>query len=186
MEGKWSSSVRDVRTVGPVLDALTSAGVAKSSRHHLNSTDDLRNALGRWRQRQHASYGIGYLALHGSPGRVHIGRSAVDLLALGQGLPAQALKGKVLHFGSCSVLKQTPTELESLRRALGVRAMTGFTEDVDWFDSLAFELLLFDSLAYYKRLDAVERDLKARAGSMARRLGFRIVRSKTARGGKGE
>lgn len=29
--------------------------------------------------------------------------------------------------------------------------MTGFAEDVDWFESLAFEILLFEALSYYKR-----------------------------------
>src|SRR3954454_4238399 len=36
MEGKWSSSVRDVRSVDPVLAALDGAGHARYAKHHMN------------------------------------------------------------------------------------------------------------------------------------------------------
>src|SRR3954453_23344139 len=36
MEGKWSSSVRDVPSVDPVLAALDGAGHARYAKHHIN------------------------------------------------------------------------------------------------------------------------------------------------------
>lgn len=179
MEGKWASSVMDVRTVSPMMAALDNANVATSTLHHINTVEDLQRSLVRWGQRQHAGHGIGYLALHGAPGSVFVGRRRVDLGILSESLPKNALKGKVLHFGSCAVLDLKPKEREVLRAALGVRGITGFTEDVEWFESMAFELMLLESLAYYKRLDAVERDLKERAGGLWRRLGFQMVRARS-------
>jgi hypothetical protein len=97
--------------------------------------------------------------MHGVAGAVQVGRRKVELLPLAQELPRGLLTSKVLHFGSCSVL-ENPKERKELRAAFGVRALTGFTEDVDWFESMAFELLLFDVLARYKRMDAAERFIK--------------------------
>lgn len=74
MEGAWSARVTDVRSISPVLSAMDAARVAKTARHHLNHPEDLAKQLGRWAQRQHESYGIGYLALHGSPGAVYNGQ----------------------------------------------------------------------------------------------------------------
>jgi hypothetical protein len=39
-------------------------------------------------------------------------------------------------------------------------------------ESAAFDLLLFDALTQYKRMDAVERYLRKNHGQLARRLGL--------------
>ena len=74
----------------------------------------------------------------------------------------------------------TPAVRRDLREPLGVRAITGFREDVDWFESMAFELLLFDCLTHYKRLDAAEAYIKKNYGQLARRLGFVMERKRSA------
>lgn len=180
MEASWSSRVTDVRTVRPVLAALQDAAVAKSAYHHINDPEDLVRSLQRWGQKQHAGYGIGYLAMHGSPGIVHIGRRRVGLADVAAALPPRRLASKVLHFGSCEVLAEGDQQGDLLR-AFGVRAITGFTEPVDWFDSMAFELILFDALSRFQRMDALEAFVEKHHGQLARRVGFVIAR-KSARG----
>jgi hypothetical protein len=176
MEGNWSGTVTDVRTVKPVLQALEQAGRARTVPLTLNDTDDLRQALKRWGQKQHARFTIGYIALHGTPGTLYVGREAVDLGELGAGLPKDCLKGKVLHVGSCSVLDLKPKERREIRAELGVKVLTGFTEEVEWFDALAFELLLFDVLTYYTRPDFAQAYIDKNFGQFAKRLGFVMVR----------
>jgi hypothetical protein len=176
MEGKWSPRVTDVRSVTPILEALEQAGRARSATHHLHDADDLKVAFRRWGQKQHAGFNIGYVALHGSPGAVHVGRSKVDLFELGQDLPRKKLKSKVLHFDSCSVMDLAPKDRKELRAAMGVKVLTGFTEEVEWFESMAFELLLFDTFTWYKRSDAAESYIKKNHSQMAKRLGFVMVR----------
>lgn len=176
MEGKWSSRVTDVRSVTPILDALEQAGRARSATSHVNDADDLSRSMLRWGQKQHAGFNIGYVALHGSPGAVHVGRTEIDLFDLGRGIPNRTLRSKVLHFGSCSVMDLRPADRRALRAALGVKVLTGFTEEVEWFESMAFELLLFDTFTWYKRSDAAEAYIKKNHGQMARRLGFVLVR----------
>lgn len=176
MEGNWSNSVTDVRTVAPVLQALEQAGSARTVHMHLNDAEDLRQALKRWGQKQHSRFNIGYIALHGTPGTLYVGRERVDLHDLGATLPKDSMRGKVLHFGSCSVLDLRPKERQELRAQLGVKMLTGFTEDVEWFDSLAFEILLFDVLTYYKRPDFAEAYIKKNFSQFAKRLGFVMIR----------
>lgn len=175
MESAWSTRVTDVRSVEPVLKALGDAGVANHAKLHINDRDDLLRALTRWGQAQHDRYGIGYLAMHGSPGKVYPSRRQVDLLDLASDLPRRALREKVLHFGSCSVLEDVESHAPLLD-AFAVRAITGFTRDVEWFESLAFELLLFDCLAYYQRIHAAEAYIYKNYGELADRLGFVMVR----------
>ena len=54
--------------------------------------------------------------------------------------------------------------------------MTGFTADVDWLESLAFELLLFDALTWYKQLARAEAYMNENHKAFAKRLGFVMVR----------
>jgi hypothetical protein len=176
MEGNWSASVRDVRSVDPVLSALQGDRRARHATRHINDPDDLAQALKQWGQRQHDGFNIGYVALHGSPATVHIGRKSVDLGRLGESLPPATLMKKALHFGSCSVLDMTPRRRETLRKALGVKVISGFTTDIEWFESLAFELLLFEALTRYRRPSDAESYMKKTHSAFARRLGFVMVR----------
>lgn len=176
IEGEWSSGVRDVRSVAPVLKALDDAGAAVHVRKHVNDRDDVIKQFKRWGQVQHTRYNIGYVALHGSPGAVHVGRQVVKLHDIAAALPAKALNQKILHFGSCAVLDLTEDERQNYRRRLGVKVMTGFTEIVDWFPSMAFELLLFDALSRYQRPGDAERHLRRTYGDLTETLGFVMVR----------
>ncbi|WP_439645559.1 DUF6642 family protein [Janibacter limosus] len=175
MEAPWSSRVSDVRSVTPVLQALQDAGVARHTRQAINSRDDLVKQLKRLAQKQHEDYTIGYVAMHGSPGRVYAGRKSIELVGLEAELPQGALAKKVLHFGSCSVLTDEVQQGELLR-ALGAKVITGFTEDVDWFESLAFELILFEALAWYARPSDAEKYIAKNHGQLAGRLGFVMIR----------
>jgi hypothetical protein len=176
MEGAWSASVRDVRSVDPVLTALGSAGRARHAKRHINDAEDLTLSLKHWGQKQHSRFNIGYVALHGSPATVHIGRRAVDLYKVADQLPKRCLDKKALHFGSCSVLNLRPHEQENLRKALGAKVITGFTKDVDWFESLAFELLLFEALTWYSRPGDADNYLRNTHAAFADRLGFVMIR----------
>lgn len=175
MEGRWSSSVRDVRTVTPMLAALQDSHIAEHVREHINSSEDLARSIRRWGQRQHEAYNIGYLALHGSPGKVYVGREAVSIDDLGCWADGR-LSGKVLHFGSCSVLRTGQDEQAQMRKTIGVRAITGYTTDVDWFQSFALDLLLFDALAYYKRIDAAEKYMRRTYPDLVKLTGLIFVR----------
>lgn len=175
IEGNWSSSWRDVRSVDPVLVALKEAKRAEHIKRHVNTVDDLVAHMKAWGQAQHARFEICYLALHGSPGAVHIGRKRVALRQLADALPAGILEAKTLYVGSCSVLNLDDDEVADLHRALGVKVLCGYTNDVEWFPALAFELLLFDALAHYTRPTDARRYLERRYGDLYRDLGFMMA-----------
>jgi len=168
MEGDWSRSKQDVRTVRPMLDLLRHSEETYSKFRTVDDSADFEKSmlmLGRSR------FTVGYVALHGSPGAVYAGVDEIRLSDLPRILKDADLRRKVLHFGSCSTLRVDKTELLSLKDQLGVRALTGFTEDVDFIDSIGFETLLFSALT---RMHA--RDAKAfvteKMGALGDELGF--------------
>ncbi|WP_157621713.1 DUF6642 family protein [Serinicoccus hydrothermalis] len=167
-----------MRTVKPVLQALEHTGQVRTTHQSINRPEDIFDSFRRWGQNQHAGFTVGYLALHGTPGSVYVGRRKVGLVDLGEQLRAAGTKlpGRTLHLGSCAVLEDEDA-VTTFRRAVGLKAITGFTEDVDWLESLAFELLLLDVLTYYRRVDAVERYIENNHKEFAKRLGFTLLRN---------
>ena len=85
----------------------------------------------------------------------------------------------MIHFGSCGTLGQHGATINSFLNHTGAVAVCGYTNEVDWLDSTAFELLLLGSLQEYsftkRGLRAMETNLRDRVPGLAKALGFRIV-----------
>jgi hypothetical protein len=108
------------------------------------------------------------------PGRLLVGRRYITLEQMGDVLAGQCA-GKTLYFGSCGVLGIKAREVEAFRRRTKARCVIGFKEqDVDWMVSAAFDLVLFDALTAYQRMDAVERYMKRNQPALVKKLGFQM------------
>ena len=80
-----------MRSVTPALEALEAVGAARYAHVAINSPQDFISQLKRLGQKQHDRFTIGYIAMHGSPGKVYAGRKSIDLLSVGEELPPDAL-----------------------------------------------------------------------------------------------
>ncbi|MGW9827867.1 hypothetical protein ACUXNS_002900 [Brevibacterium pityocampae] len=58
----------------------------------------------------------------------------------------------------------------------GAKAITGFNRDVEWVESLAFEMLMFNTLVHYERFGNFYNEISARYGDLIDRLGFTVIR----------
>ena len=79
---------------------------------------------------------------------------------------------KILYVGACSSFRVPKRQLQEFCQQTGAKAIAGYTADIDWFESAAFELLLFATLAKYQRIDAINRALRNRHAGLLRQLGF--------------
>ena len=171
VEGGWSSRLDDESSVRPLLEFLRDRGKVRFTLDEVHSLDALETVVRKWPQARYARYSLGYFGFHGQPGCLRLGRRKITLEELGEHL-AGACAGKTIYFGSCSVLDIPTRRIQEFRRITKARCVAGYKSDVEWFESAAFDLLLFDALTHYKRLDAVERYLRKEQSSLSRRLGF--------------
>jgi len=172
LEGEWSSSLTDRSSVRPLLELLHTRGTIKYIHRDVATVDELDHLAARWPQKQYSDYRLGYFAFHGSEGRINVGRHSVDLDHLGA-LLADRLTDKIVYFGSCSTAGIGEDALRQFKKTTRARAVCGYTEDVDWLEAAAFELLLIDSVAYYtKRIDSPFKWLETNHGQMCDNLGF--------------
>lgn len=174
LEGEWSSDLRDRRSVKPILTLLEQLNIADSVHRDVATRDELEHYIGKWQQKRYDGYRVLYLAMHGDPGTVYLGRDELSLDELEQIL-AGSCKGKVIYFGSCLTLKGNNDRLQRFARATGARAVVGYRREVDWLESAAFEVLLLDRLVMGIRSDAVFNNLVRDHGRFAKSLGLVVA-----------
>lgn len=174
LEGDWSPRLTQELRIRKLLEFLASSGKIKLVYRDVGTPSDLEFYARKWGQHAYDNYKIGYFAFHGSPGGIHIGRRFLKLDQLAKAL-AGSCAGKVIYFGSCATLKVSTRKIQEFRAATRAKCVCGYTDDVGWFESAAFELLLFDALTWYRRIDAAERYLSDYRG-LQRRLGFRLYK----------
>jgi hypothetical protein len=157
----------------PLLTFIRGNGEVPFIHRYVETLDAFRAVIRKWPQKQYARYSLGYLGFHGSPGTIHLGRQKVSLEDLGEMLDGCG-EGRVLYLGSCGVLDVDRDRVSDFLRRTKLRAVVGYRDDVDWFESSAFDLLLLDSLIRYERPTGAENWLRRRVPDLMGNLGCRF------------
>src|SRR3989442_1586938 len=114
-----------------------------------NTEEELKYNLGKLRHRR--GYGILYLSCHGRPGELVFDKDTVEIEKLGQFL-GDGFTNWVVHFGSCATLNIAHARISRFIANTRVSMVIGYRKDVDWIDSAAIDLLLFDRLQEYRSM----------------------------------
>lgn len=175
-EGDWETDLRNLWSIEPILRTLEVVGELKCIRRNVATMPELEHYVGKWLQKRYADYEVGYFGFHGAPGSLWFddrrGVSLEDLEAMiGKG--KEKAKGRVIHFGSCSVMRLSETRLRKFQANTEARAVIGYrrdvTSDLDW---AAFEILLLGALSRYRQTGAPARHLRNNYGHLCDKLGF--------------
>ena len=110
------------------------------------SCSELLTHVMEWAGGEDWVYSILYFWGHGSPNALWLGDEGNDQVSLDQISKVitdtwdweETGRAGLVHFGACSTLRLTD---DKFLRASGVAAISGYRADVDWIDSLAFEML---------------------------------------------
>lgn len=121
-----------------------------------------------------------YMAFHGAPGTVTAALEPIDTGVLCEAFVGYGGYDCLFYFSACGVLRGLEGRrfARELLAASGVRAVIGYTADVNWMDSLAADLLFL--YRFYSHADpwhalpdvfaSVKRDFKP-----ARKMGYTLV-----------
>lgn len=176
IEGQWHRDLNARGSVLPTLELLERVGSIRFIHKDVATRAELDYYLDRWLLRQYADYRVGFFAMHGEPNKLWLTDwESVDLNDVAARLAGRC-DGKRLYFGSCSVLRASDARLQDFLAATGAALVCGYTRDVDWVESAAFETVLLDVLANGVYINAIEKRMgSAQWASLAAYLGFRIV-----------
>ena len=182
LEGHWED-VKDKTTVEPVLQLLASmSGYSASYRHYdVGTREEFAFYLKKWCGASFNNFPILYLGFHGAKGEIFVGEGrakALSLEELAERLTGQC-KGRVVHLGSCGTVGVHGRRLNKFLDLTGAIAVCGYTKEVDWLESAAFDVLVLGGLqnASFRQAGSMRKfdeELKKTASGLYRHLGFRL------------
>ena len=156
-EGDWEQDLKDKSSMRPTLETLHDLFQNEGFKfiyRRIGTPDELEYYVDEWlNERPKEGYGdyrIGYFAFHGEKGQISPGGGNVSLEDLDDWINGRA-QGRTIYFSSCSTLDLETKRIKSFLRSTKAKAVVGFTKNVNWVESAAFDLILLDALAYYHR-----------------------------------
>lgn len=173
LEGQWSNNLDDRSSVLPTLELLERLGEFRFIHKDVATIGELHYFLRRWTLRAYERYRVCYLAMHGNPAELELSRgNSVKLNDLAEILEGQC-DGRRLYFGSCMVLDVPDETLRDFLKVTRAELVCGYTKEVEWDESSAFDMMLLPRLAW----DDERELLKGRLhwAPLIKQLGFRIV-----------
>ncbi len=179
IEGMWGPDFAHQETVRPLAELLRVTAQASTCPVRDAATrEELSSYLALWTRSEDLR--VLYLACHGSRGEISLdGTHAIALDELADLLEGRA-KGKFLHIASCSTLAADEGDLRRFCRVSGVSGLSGYTTDVDWTASAAFDLLLLGELLQSRRTKPTYDRMLRLYPDLAARLGLRMATSSWA------
>lgn len=184
LEGDWWNDLNRSSTVKPVLKLLCQTDPGISFVHRdVGTLEEFKHYLGKWVQKGRSQYPVLYLAFHGDKGVICVGdqrrpksRMKLDDLAA---LLEDKCNGRIIHLGSCGTLDCDARHIQRFLQTTGASAVTGFSGDIGWLKSSAFEALLFDIILdgslTISGARRIENEVYREIPQLAKDLSFRIV-----------
>ena len=188
LEGDWEHELTARSSVRPMLELLEGLRQISFVHKDVGTRAELKHYIDLWsgEDQSVAEFYTLFLAFHGADKETATGweraiwlsdadDGCISLRELADILGPE-LDNVVLHFGSCSVLDEDNDLLAGFCRQTGIKAVAGYTTDVDWVDSAAMDMLFFSTIAGYTKWSAAKSALDRRDGlhSLKETLGFRL------------
>lgn len=174
LEGDWTDNLTIPQTIKSALEFLEVNSGIKFIHKNCVTKEQLSHYLKRYRLKKYQKYSICYLAFHGDPNLIYLGKEKITLDDLADIVEGD-LTNKIVHFGSCSTLSINAKLIKRFIRKTNALSVCGYTSDVDFLPSSIFDMLFFEMCQEYKDMRCVDRDMKKYYGKLIRHLGFRFI-----------
>ena len=157
----------------------------------VGNAEDFGKSLTSWSRRimKNVDYAILYLGFHGfakglqvqagddSPLHKYVRWEQIADLVADRGPDEWRWEQSLIHFGACSTMDAADSDLEAFLRETKVEAISGYTRDVRWMASTAFDLMYLDALLTEVAADGID-GVTARTAGICRDRLLNSVESK--------
>lgn len=150
VESLWDDNIERRLSVVPLLELASRIDDLRTSYLTCNTEEELKYNLAKLKRKR--GYGILYLSCHGRPGELVLDQQAIEIEKLAQYM-ADGFASWVVHFGSCATINIPLARISRFIATTKVSMVVGYKKDVNWIDSAAIDLMLFDWLQEYRHMD---------------------------------
>lgn len=168
LESLWEKKTENRLNVLPILELVSRRHGARFSHLNCNTEGEFEYNLKLLCKR---NYNILYFGFHGSGGTLYLlDKTKIELPRLAEMMNCN-FSDWIVHFGSCGVFRRPNALAEFVEQTRVLLAM-GFTKDVNWIESAALELLLFQAYQTYKNPRLACRGIIGKYPDLVSRTGF--------------
>lgn len=157
LESLWNDDIEERWNVFPLLKLVGNIHDLRVA--HLTCNTEPEFAFNLDLLSKKRNFGILYMAFHGGPGEIYLADETAVTLELLAEYMKKRFKGWVIHFGSCGTLAVEDEQIAQFIEQTGVNMVLGYDYSVDWIESAAMDILLFQSLQNYVDLRAFWRHM---------------------------
>jgi hypothetical protein len=181
IEGLWNHlNIQDKSTVLPILELLEKRGYCDYIYHDCATKAELEFYLDKWKNKTiNEKYPILYLAFHGEKGCVILTQKDKYSLEELSAFLGNKCAGKIIYFGSCSTLNIDKRIINNFLENTGALAAIGYKTDIDWIQSTACDLFVFEALQNDKLdtrgINKIHNKIISEYGNLHKILDLRIV-----------
>ena len=177
LEGAWYPNLKYRQSVRHMLELLSSSEGTKHIYKGCATLEELQFYLTSWAQKRYRDHPILYLAFHGKPKALKVGRLEIGLDQIADLLEGRCGR-RIIHFGACGTLDTNRRSITRFLQRTRAVAVCGFRGDIDWLKSMAFDLLMFDVLQHYeislRGVPAFYNEMRRAYRHLCAELGFRL------------
>lgn len=185
IEGLWAEhDIQDKSSILPILDLLEKRGECDYIYHDSATKEELEFFLSKWKTKTiQEKYPILYLAFHGESGCINLNNKCKYTLDQLADFLEDKCIGKVIYFGSCSTLNLDKRNINKFLNKTGAIAAIGYKSDVDWIQSTACDLFVFEALQTdkldSKGIEKIHDSIKSDYGNLHKTLELRVIINET-------
>jgi hypothetical protein len=181
IEGLWDHfDIANKSTVLPLLELLENQNYCEYIYHDCATVAEIEFFLDHWKLKKiQNKYPILYLAFHGAEGSIFLNHDNIYTLKQLAIVLKNKCHGKIIYFGSCSTLKIDKRLINKFLSITNAIATIGYKTDVDWIQSAACDLFVFESLQQYPfdidGISNIKKRIETNYGNLPKLLDLRIV-----------
>ena len=175
IEGSWENDHRDKKSVEKALEFLECIENVKFIVKQCHNQATLEELTRDSMQSRYSKYSILYLAFHGKPGMINVGKRSkyVSFDEVADMIGDKA-NGKIIHFGCCSTLKLDGWAIRRFIKKTNALAVSGYSKDIDFVRSTAFDIMYFQQCQRAFDIRKVTKQMKKYHSKLGNELGFVI------------
>lgn len=173
LEGDWNKDLKKQNSVLEVLDFLKKNRDIKYIHRHCGTKENLKYYIDQWKLKKYKDYSILYIAFHGKPQQILVGKEIVTLDQLADMLGPNC-HDKIIHFGTCHTLNVDARHIKRFLRKTNALCVCGFGIEIKFIEGCAFDMLLIDMLQEFRNIGTVKEKINQYYKTFAQKLAFQL------------
>jgi len=176
IEGDWNHNLKDKTSVKHTLEFLKHSAKIENIYKNCSTEAQFEEYIKTSLQRGYKEYSIIYIAFHGASGSIDLGKRTklgIDKIAKIINTNGDATD-KIIHFGCCSTLDIPTYKLRRFLKETGAIAISGYTEKIDFVQSMCLDILYFNHCQEFLKISAIENKMNKYYKGLIKELGFKI------------